>query len=121
MCRQYNNYGSANRDMEEGNLNSLNFSDFCELPSSHTQSKDPNEMATDTIKPVSQIPTQAMEDQLMKIAEFERSSMQLALQYLTQVTSAEIMERFKVLVGVTDLFGQLYIQVDLTNRIQAFS
>lgn len=32
MCRQYNDYGSAARDSEEGNLNSLDFPEFSGPP-----------------------------------------------------------------------------------------
>lgn len=100
MCRQYNDYGSVSRDMDEGNLNSLHFAEFSkQSPANASQGL-------------------AMKDQLLEIAEFERSCMELALQRLMQkLISNDAAERFKIFVDVTDLYGQVYVQRDLTNRI----
>ncbi|KAI4149779.1 MAG: hypothetical protein LQ340_004453, partial [Diploschistes diacapsis] len=81
MCRQYNDYGSAKRDAEESNLNSLDFPDFQSGAGSAARQADGG------------CDSQSMKQELMAIAEFERSCMQLALQNLRQVaSSAETVE-----------------------------
>jgi hypothetical protein len=40
MCRQYNDYGSLVRDAEEGNLNSIDFAEFCGFANPNTEEHD---------------------------------------------------------------------------------
>jgi hypothetical protein len=126
MCRQYNDYGSAMRDRDEDNLNSMDFVDFREpQPYDGHDAVTGGDVSNGAVVSGAngtspRYPTQVMKDQLMEIAEFERSCMQLAWHNLAQVTTSEAtMKRVGVFVDVTDLFGQLYIHRDLTNRIQA--
>ncbi|PYI10684.1 hypothetical protein BO78DRAFT_414321 [Aspergillus sclerotiicarbonarius CBS 121057] len=109
MCRQYNDYGSVMRDTNEGNLNSLHFPEF----KSHTT--DPGDAAD----PALAYPARAMKDHLLAIAEFERSCLQLGLGQLGRLesTSQRALAAFRVFVNVTDLYGQVYVQKDLTNPV----
>lgn len=62
-------------------------------------------------------------------AEYERRGMNMALAELEQELSAavcqtwadEVMKLVRLFVNVTDLFGQVYIQKDLTARIQTMT
>ncbi|RAK90792.1 terpenoid cyclases/Protein prenyltransferase [Aspergillus costaricaensis CBS 115574] len=110
MCRQQNDYGSAIRDTDEGNLNSLNFPEFS--PPASISSEDP--------EPVRKYPTQAMKDQLLVIAKVERAYVHLGLRLLEQLDTVpeQVLASFKVFINVTDLFGQVYLRKDLSNRVQ---
>lgn len=125
MCRQYNDYGSAARDADEGNLNSLDFAEF------HRSRRDATEKTARTNgelsgangngvnKIASMYPTQTMKGELMEIAEFERASMQLTLQSLGEtLRSPVIMKSFQVFIDTTDAFGQIYVQKDIASRIR---
>ncbi|KAF2820882.1 hypothetical protein CC86DRAFT_397733 [Ophiobolus disseminans] len=105
MCRQYNDYGSIARDAEERNLNSVDFPEFRAAGCSTV------EMNGD------QANGEAMEEakrKLMALAEFERKLMKLSFKALQEVAaSREVMEHIKVLIDVTDLFGQLYVAKDV--------
>jgi hypothetical protein len=134
MCRQYNDYGSATRDAEEGNLNSLDFPIF------HNQQQDlvnsvggtdtsPNaaEAAIDggNVGDESHLAngdgggkrTSPMQDNLMALAEFERAGMELAKERLSLVIPQQCIEQLQVFVDVTDMFGQIYVQKDIASRI----
>lgn len=124
MCRQYNDFGSAARDTEEGNLNSLDFPEF-----SRGWREDVGERITAAVNGEARAdgdavlergsyhPTDTAKDKLMAIAEFERACMQLALQKLRQVVpSPNTMKAIEVYIDVTDLFGQIYVQRDLSSR-----
>ena len=125
MCRQYNDYGSAVRDRDEGNLNSLDFPEFQlrsnrEPPSGKINSgvngQDSAHAHSETL---SSFPTTAMKEELMRIADFERSYMQLALRQLGEVLqSPPTMDAVHVFVNVTDLSGQLYVEKDIASRIK---
>lgn len=128
MCRQYNDYGSAVRDSDEGNLNSLDFAEFHQSPREDSMRKDMavangesagvngNRITTH----LRNYPTDAMKIELMEIAEFERACMQLALQNLRPtIGSPATMKALQVFIDVTDLFGQIYVQKDIASRIQA--
>jgi hypothetical protein len=93
LCRQYNDYGSIARDAEEHNLNSVDFPEFR----------------------VSAGATQAKSD-LMAIAECERKLMETSFEALKGVVCADEVEKVRVLVDVTDLFGRLYVAKDVTGR-----
>lgn len=126
MCRQYNDYGSAMRDTDEGNLNSLDFPEFRE-PSlghpesaAHTQTNGQSEHGEDRDGNGSvEYATQAMKDQLMGLAEFERGCMELAFAKLDRVIcSPAAMKALRVFVNVTDSFGQIYVRKDIASRVQ---
>ncbi|GKZ51661.1 hypothetical protein AbraIFM66951_006627 [Aspergillus brasiliensis] len=109
MCRQQNDYGSAIRDIDEGNLNSMNFPEFS-MPVS-VSNNDP--------EPLMKYPTQAMKDQLLAIAEVENAYVHLGLSLLEQSNTIPkpVLASFKVFVDVTNLFGQVYLKKDLSNRV----
>ncbi|KAF1940886.1 Ent-kaurene synthase [Clathrospora elynae] len=99
MCRQYNDFGSATRDRAEGNLNSMDFEEFRE------RTEDDGQVDED------------MKENLIKIAEFERASMELALGKLGSVVDdAEVMRKLQVYVDVTDTFGQIYVVKDFSSQ-----
>ena len=113
MCRQYNDYGSAERDHEESNLNSLDFALFKpDLPRS-------NGLA-DNIPGASEIGSGASgaKEDLMAIAEFERSCMLLAMDRLSEVTDSSIVDKIRLFVNVTDMFGQVYVRKDIASRVR---
>jgi hypothetical protein len=92
MCRQYNDYGSLQRDQDECNLNSLNFPWF-------------RGMTTEDAKA-----------SLMELAEYERSCMALSLKQLGTVVDKRTWCAVSAFVDVTDLYGQIYVVKDFTNR-----
>jgi hypothetical protein len=105
MCRQYNDYGSVARDFAENNLNSLDFAEFGGLRANCDGStSDPGREA---------------KNELMDIAEFERSYMDIAIQRLVKVLGEgnQVMTQMQVFVDVTDLWGQVYVLKDLTGRL----
>ena len=127
MCRQYNDYGSAARDADEGNLNSLDFPDFREdspdaLPESGTDmsnGEDANANGDAVAAHVSRDPMKKAKEQLMEIAEFERECMQLAMRRLRQnVDGTDATKALQVYIDVTDVFGQIYVQKDIASRLQ---
>ncbi|KAF2798681.1 hypothetical protein K505DRAFT_232734 [Melanomma pulvis-pyrius CBS 109.77] len=104
MCRQYNDYGSIMRDAEENNLNSVDFAEF----QAGTYGRE-SLLWTGGLFSAKQ--------SLMAIAEFERKLMEQSFQALREVVSSpEAMGDLKVLIDVTDLFGQLYVAKDITSR-----
>ncbi|KAI4193816.1 MAG: hypothetical protein LQ346_003826 [Caloplaca aetnensis] len=142
MCRQYNDYGSAKRDAEECNLNSLDFPEFQSSKSqvdgrSQTNGSDPatngvnpspikptdgdGNAAATTTKKASEANTASAKDDLMAIAEFERAGVTLALSSLTPLSSPVIMHKLRVFIDVTDMFGQIYVQRDIASRVQKAS
>jgi hypothetical protein len=131
MCRMYNDFGSVARDKEEDNLNSIDFAEFYRKPEMNgLRSEDPvlmamngNGIETITIPPSNvhrQILTMAQaKDDLMALAEYERSLMKAAFQSLGEaVRSTMVMERIQVFVDVTDTFGQMYVVKDIASRRQ---
>lgn len=127
MCRQYNDYGSAARDADEGNLNSLDFPDFG-VHSSDTAMEDRAGLANGADAKVnrdagttytSRYRMDEAKAQLMEIAEFERECMQLAMCRLEQnVHGPDAMKALEVFVNVTDVFGQVYVLKDIASRVQ---
>ncbi|KAL8961804.1 MAG: hypothetical protein Q9193_001693 [Seirophora villosa] len=143
MCRQYNDYGSAKRDAEECNLNSLDFPEF----QSHTNRADGSSKANGSDVPVvrsedgnvasparaasneqqsgeneAKAPERASaKEDLMAIAEFERSCMQIALEKLTRISPPATVHKLQIFIDVTDMFGQIYVQRDIASRVQKAS
>ncbi|KAI4157566.1 MAG: hypothetical protein LQ342_008188 [Letrouitia transgressa] len=152
MCRQYNDYGSAKRDAEECNLNSLDFPEFQSFTNyaegfsetnnsslangsdlandsdaSSTRLTDINrdleatqqktELSSSESKVKGCMRTSA-KDNLMAIADFERSCMQLAMENLVQISPPTTFHKLQVFIDVTDMFGQIYVQKDIASRIK---
>ncbi|KAJ5722104.1 Ent-kaurene synthase [Penicillium malachiteum] len=97
MCRQFNDYGSHSRDQQEHNLNSLDFADF------HGNSSNV---------------TEKHKQDLMQIADLERNCMEMCYEYLAKETSTATLARIRVFIGVTDLFGQIYVARDIASRLK---
>ena len=112
MCRQYNDYGSIKRDREERNLNSVNFPEFHAVKEDETQRQQ-----TD----LDESP-KAKEDEikrtLFEIAEYERDCMMKAMQRLEERVPARVANMLALFVGVTDLYGQIYVARDIASRMR---
>lgn len=108
MCRMYNDYASVARDRLEGNLNSVDFSEF---------RGDGQQGGGDA----------SIEDskaQLMWIAEYERKGMDVAMARLEEEMDVngrlgqDLLDAVKLFVSVTDLYGQVYVIRDITNHVK---
>lgn len=129
MCRQYNDCGSAARDNEETNLNSLDFPDFQEGPGRTSngtgQVETPEQLAEEERREVESTSLmhskQTMKDKLIGLADFERAQMELAFKELDKAmrSSPTKVQALRVFVNVTDLFGQIYVQKDIASRVKA--
>jgi hypothetical protein len=102
MCRQYNDFGSVARDQEEANLNSVNFLEF--------SAKGMVKLTTSD-----QLVSRKKRD-LMEVAEYERRCLNRFLGELDKDLDGKIMEKLKLLIGVTDLYGQIYAVRDIGVR-----
>lgn len=124
MCRMYNDYGSAARDAEEVNLNSLDFNEFgstdgasrSSVLSNGTQGTYTNGHDRCNDNKYNDSEEQARKGQLMAIAEFEREGMEHAMATLEKLVPDRIvMDMLRVFVDVTDTFGLLYVQKDIAS------
>jgi len=99
MCRQYNDYGSIRRDRIERNLNSINFPEF------HSAALENSEggSASDA----------ELKAALFEVAEFERECLASTSEKLLPRVPLSVAEMLKVFVGVTDLYGQIYVARDI--------
>ncbi len=111
MCRMYNDHGSAARDHDEGNVNSIDFPEF-DLYSTALGS---NELT-------------ARKDNLFEVAQYERSCLEEAFRQLekhaaktntadAQARKTRQMEIWRLFYNVTDLFGQIYVLRDIGSRL----
>ncbi|KAI0099783.1 Ent-kaurene synthase [Nemania sp. FL0031] len=96
LCRMYNDIGSLWRDQDEYNLNSVNFPEFQNTHGGRA-SKD-------------------IQSELRWIAEYERTGLEKALSLLESELEVDLIDALKVFINVTDLYGQVYLQSDLTAR-----
>lgn len=104
LCRQYNDYGSIQRDEAESNLNSINFPEFnTGILGYMSEPKGSKE---------------GSKANLMELAEFEREGLNISLARLEDVIDVPTMEKVKLFVRVTDLYGQIYVARDITNRVK---
>lgn len=128
MCRMYNDYGSATRDAEEGNLNSLDFPSFRDVDyrKNGVGGTDSASNGNAVGQPVmtnggrnghAGASISPAKDSLMALAEFERAGMELAKESLRAVVSQHVMEQLQVFIDVTDSFGQVYVQKDIASRV----
>ena len=124
MCRQYDDYGLVTRDRAEGNLNSLDFGEFCEhngeshkLDGAKTVSKTNSQTNRRPSNSVDELHAAGRQHSLMAIAQFERASMALALDKLGGIVDdAQVMSKVRLFVDVTDTFGQIYLQKDFSSH-----
>ena len=108
MCRQYNDYGSIARDRVESNLNSVNFPEFhaTEAYSDGQLNESQLQRKEDELKSV-----------LFEIAEYERESLDHASRRLKRFVPARIASMLDLFLGVTDLYGQIYVARDIAIRM----
>ena len=112
MCRQYNDYGSLSRDRIEGNLNSVNFPEF------HTGNRRVGAgMGGGKGKSEEEGEEGRRKEALFKIAEYEREGIRQAQQALEKRVEMRVMRLMDVFVGVTDLYGQIYVARDIASRM----
>ncbi|KAG8156333.1 hypothetical protein KVR01_013785 [Diaporthe batatas] len=111
MCRMYNDHGSAARDRDEANVNSIDFPEF----TLGTQ-VSPNDDIV--IK----------QEKLFEVAQYERACIEEAFRRLENhgggTSSAEArarksrkMEIWRLFYEVTDFWGQMYVIRDMGSRL----
>ena len=95
MCRIYNDYGSLQRDRDEQNLNSLDFSEFSCL-------REDVELA---------------KQDLLCLGNYERSCLENALHQLEKTRLAPgALDWMRIFITVTDMFGEIYVREDIASR-----
>lgn len=103
MCRMYNDYGSAARDRAEMNVNSLDFPEFhVGVAGGPDKEKEEKRRKAD----------------LMYLAEYERECLNSALERLAEMVEPAAMDRVRLFVDVTDLYGQIYVARDIASRLK---
>ena len=125
MCRMYNDFGSVHRDMLERNLNSVNFDELrciswdrqtcyvCERTGGRMVNGD---YAKNGINNKVMSGCSEAKARLMRLAQYERSQLNVALDELRKVCSTQVMDIVDVFVEVTDVFGQVYEVRDIASR-----
>lgn len=123
LCRQYNDYGSVKRDHAEGNLNSIDFTEFHSGPVSLANGQKTT--LTNANSHTEPLETTCNKDQgyaqrvgdrrrmLMEIAQYERECLDHAVRRLTAVIDGKTAKALRVFVDVTDLYGQIYAVRDI--------
>lgn len=112
MCRMYNDYGSIQRDRDEGNLNSVDFSEFGKA--------DLNAACEESVAKAA----------LFRLAEYERKGVESAFAHLVDASEniaskaathgrkTDQMGVWRLFVDVTDLYGQIYVVKDIASRMK---
>ncbi len=99
MCRMYNDAGSVKRDLEEGNVNSVDFDEF-DRGNAMGEEERREEKKAD----------------LLCLAEYERECLDRAFTRLEESgVQKRVVEMIRLFSRVTDLYGQIYVARDL-NR-----
>jgi hypothetical protein len=99
LCRIYNDCGSVRRDMDEDNLNSVNFPEF------HASEVQRDGKWLERTK-----------SDLLWIADYERKGLWEAFEQLErefQGRETYTANALKLFINVTDLYGQIYILKDI--------
>ena len=120
MSRLYNDYGSLTRDITEGNLNGINFPEFHGRPTEDGREGDDLNTAADLGK---------LKTQLLDIAGFERQCADVSLERLTKAllessrtaSKERIVQALRLFTSVSELYADLYVARDLSNRVKAAS
>ena len=122
MCRQYNDIGSFARDQEEENLNSLNFGEFA----NSTYGRDYNlkrrindipEKSPSSTTGSRCVEIEEAKADLLEIAQFERACTEAAKDRLaTLIDDKSTNAAIQTFINVTDLYGQIYVARDITQR-----
>lgn len=100
-CRQYNDFGSVVRDQEERNLNSVNFPEFDVAKNGATGAKELNEQR---------------KSDLLAVARYEKRCLDRVVGELEESLDTRVMEKLKLFMEVTDLYGQIYVARDIGIR-----
>ncbi|TGJ87570.1 hypothetical protein E0Z10_g1191 [Xylaria hypoxylon] len=111
MCRMYNDHGSAVRDHDEANVNSVDFPEF-----------GPRAIESGSSAMVSK------KEALFEVAQYERSCIEEAFRRLeghaagtrsadARARKSRQMEIWWMFYNVTDLFGQIYVLRDIGSRL----
>ncbi|KAL8704958.1 MAG: hypothetical protein Q9201_001904 [Fulgogasparrea decipioides] len=115
FCRIYNDYGSVDRDREEGNLNSVNFPEFhYRTDRGWSQGEGEGEMeGMERVKKV-----------LLEAAGYERRCALGAAEELYRELEGEgeegrrVVECLRVYMGACEQFSDMYITRDVTNSVK---
>ncbi|KAI0421719.1 hypothetical protein F5X98DRAFT_220245 [Xylaria grammica] len=111
MCRMYNDHGSAVRDHDEANVNSVDFPEF----GPRAAVSGGSDMA-------------AKKEALFEVAQYERDGIEDAFRRLeahaagsrsadARARKNRQMEIWRMFYNVTDLFGQIYVLRDIGSRL----
>jgi hypothetical protein len=128
MCRMYNDYGSVVRDKAEANLNSLDFTEFhydgakgANAGIANAKANGVNGEHRNGTEHAEGVATEEAEErkrkeQLMEISEFEREGMEHAMRRLGEIVpSKTAIDMLRVFIDVTDTFGLVYVQKDISS------
>jgi len=113
MSRMYNDYSSIARDREERNLNSVNFPEF------HTEQKD--SISTDENPEVRE---KSLKVAVLALAGYEKECSRVAAKILEgdlrkgSPKEKRTAEAVRLFVSVTELYAEIYVAKDLTNRVK---
>ncbi|KAL8728452.1 MAG: hypothetical protein Q9181_005339 [Wetmoreana brouardii] len=119
MCRQYNDYGSVARDREEGNVNSVNFSEFHNSTTGRDMATVVGGNGDGDGDGDGEGRDERIKKRVREIAQFERECLNFAKEKLDDEldTLGEGMKIVKEAVGVfvdvADLYGQIYVKSDI--------
>jgi len=103
LCRQHNDAGSLARDLEEKNLNSVNFLEFNLGATSNARTEATSGQRTESVK-----------KELLEVADYERTCLEKALVDLESLVDPKLARLVRVFVNVTDFYGQLYQAKDIS-------
>jgi len=119
LCRQYNDYGSIARDRAEINLNSVDFPEFnADLVADGSGKVDVGMVMGTTVdkkelrRLVDEREARKKAD-LFWLAEYERECLDTAVGRMEGEVGAATMDRLRLFVHVTDLYGQIYVARDI--------
>ena len=111
MSRLYNDYASVKRDLEEKNLNSVNFPEF--------QARDKVMTGGGLIDD-----KEECREKVRALADYEKTCARMAGEMLACELRANrrgrenIWEAMELFSAVTELFAEIYMTRDLTNRVK---
>ena len=107
MSRLYNDYASIPRDREERNINSVNFPEFHADQSNYASVEEKESK---------------LKAELLNLARYERNCVGTVVQALIENPSDSsrkenrVAEAIRLFVSVTELYADMYVARDLTNR-----
>ena len=120
MCRQYNDYGSVTRDRAERNLNSINFPEFHDMKVRTAGQWNAPQLGEEEEEEEEDMHRKEdeLKSTLFQIAEFERECLTRSLQRLKDTIPARTANMLDLFIGVTDLYGQIYVARDIASRMR---